>query len=676
MAFPLSVLLLLVAAFLHALSGVPGLLLSRDAADGQWLALVLTCFASAIGLAGVALVFVQGDASATLPWTLIGAEPMQVAVDGLSAFFLVPVLLMAALGSVYGLGYWPQVKHPENGCGLRLFWGILVAGMILLLLARNAVLFLMGWETMALAAFFLVTTEHHQPDVRRAGWIYLVATHLGTMILLALFALLATVTHSFTLQAVAAGAMGRGMLLAAFLLVFTGFGVKAGLMPLHFWLPGAHANAPSHVSAMLSGVVLKMGIYGLIRFLGFLPDLPLICGGFVLVAGCVSGVLGVVFAIGQHDLKRLLAYHSIENIGIILMGLGLALIGQATDRPVWVVLGMAGCLLHVWNHYLFKSLLFFGAGSVIHASGTRLMDRMGGLAGALPWTAAFFLTGAVAICGLPPLNGFVSELCVYMGLFHAVSGDILPALPVTALAIPVLAIIGALALACFVKVYGAVFLGLPRQPWSTVPRESPFSMRLAMGCLAAACVGIGLFPWMVVAVLNRAMALPESTLSLPLCALQALVPFSAITLTGLALAIGGAGFFWWLRSRLRRLPIHYERTWSCGYARPTARMQYTASSFAQMLTTLYRSVLGARVHTPGIDGLFAGPARYETHQDDPVLDRTLLPVARFIHSLFSLARPLQRGLTHRYLIYVALAVLGLLIWTMPLRAMLDRLLAY
>jgi len=672
---PEVILIFLVAAVVHALSGVPGLMMSRHSPHGQRLALFMILLASLVGLTGVCLVFWKGPAQWVLSWTLLG-QPLTLAVDALSAFFMMPVLVIGALGALYGLGYWAQADHPGNGRMLWFFWGLLLAGMMVLLVARHGVLFLMGWEVMALSAFFLVSTEHDQPEVRRAGWIYLVATHLGTLTLLALVALLATVTHSFTLQAVASGVMGQGTLLAAFFLTFIGFGLKAGVMPLHFWLPGAHANAPSHVSAMLSGVVLKMGIYGLIRFLGYLPDLPLICGVLVLLAGCISGVLGVLFAISQHDLKRLLAYHSIENIGIILMGLGLALIGRSADRPVWVVLGMAGCLLHVWNHGLFKTLLFFGAGSVIHASGTRLMDRMGGLARSIPWTAACFLTGAVAICGLPPLNGFVSEWFVYLGLFHALSGDILPALLVTALAIPVLAIIGALALACFVKVYGAVFLGQPRLPPSTVPHESPLTMRLAMGCLVLACGVIGVFPWSVVPLLNQAIPFLDNALSPSLCSLQSLVPFTALTLAGLTLATGGAGACWWLRRRLRLRRIDYAITWSCGYARPTVRMQYTASSFARMLTHLCRSVLGSRIHTPGIGAVFAEPAYFESHQDDPVLDRTLLPAGRFIQTLFSMARPLQRGLTHLYLIYVAVAVLGLLIWTMPIRSMLERLLVY
>jgi len=274
------------------------------------------------------------------------------------------------------------------------------------------------------------------------------------------------------------------------------------MMPLHFWLPGAHANAPTHVSAILSGVVLKIGIYGLLRTLTLLGHPPAGWGVLVLTLGTISAVLGVVFALGQHDLKRLLAYHSIENIGIILMGLGLAMIGVATHRPAWVVLGMAGCLLHVWNHCLFKSLLFLAAGSVVHAMHSREIDQMGGLGKRMPLSAGLFAIGAVAICGLPPLNGFVSELLIYVGLFKTAAGTS-GAWPAVGLAAPALALVGALALACFVKAFGAVFLGLPRTPAAKAAHESPASMIIPMAVLAGLLRGDRVFPMIVIPVLEK-----------------------------------------------------------------------------------------------------------------------------------------------------------------------------
>jgi len=489
--------LILIAIALAAGSGLPALALPRASLAGQRLAAGIMCLASALGLGGAASCLIgavpEAVPLALFPWPAMGGG--FVALDPLSAFFLVPVLLMGALGPLYGLGYWPQDRHKRNARKLQLFWGLLVAGMALLVIGRHAMIFLLGWEVMALSAFLLVTSEDQREESRRAGFIYLQGTHTGTLALFALFALWRWATGSFELIPAAAGSLGLGVQSALFLLALISFGVKAGIMPLHFWLPGAHANAPSHVSAMLSGVVLKMGIYGLVRFFLLLPDLPGLWGGLVLTLGAVSGLLGVVFAIGQHDLKRLLAYHSVENIGIILMGLGLAMLGRASGRPEWLVLGFAGCLLHVWNHSFFKSLLFFCAGSVDHGAHTRQLDQLGGLSRKMPWTATMFLIGAVAICGLPPLNGFVSELFVYLGLFKTVtvSGEVGSA---AMIAVPVLAMIGALAVSCFVKVYGGAFLGEPRTAGGARPTSPPWSMRMPRR-LAQHCTVIGLAPMRV-----------------------------------------------------------------------------------------------------------------------------------------------------------------------------------
>ena len=308
-----------------------------------------------------------------------------------------------------------------------------------------------GWETMAIAAFFLVSTEDNRPDSRNAAWIYLIATHISTLTLFALFSLWKQLSGSYLLSRLETTS-DTVFISILFILAMLGFGLKAGIMPLHFWLPSAHATAPSHVSAILSGVVLKIGIYGLVRWLSLFPEPPIAWGSIILAVGCISGLLGVIFAIAQHNLKRLLAYHSVENIGIIFIGLGVAVIGKSLNEPLLLVSGMAGCLLHIWNHSLFKSLLFFCAGAVVHSTHTLQMDKLGGLSKNMPWTAAMFLIGAVAICGLPPLNGFISEMFVYLGLFRIVTK--IPNGFEAAVGIAALSMIGALAAACFCKVYG------------------------------------------------------------------------------------------------------------------------------------------------------------------------------------------------------------------------------
>ncbi len=650
------------AIALAALSGTPGLLLKRDSPLGQWVALLLSIASGGLGIAGAALFWALNDTQPIhWPWSLPGAE-FSVAVDGLSAIFLLPIFLISMLGSVYGIGYWNQRQHPQNGRQLRLFYGLLTAGMALVVIARNGVLFLFGWEIMALSAFFLVITEDEKKEVREAGWIYLVATHTATLCLFALFALLRTASGSYELVPLTNNDISPAIATAVFALGLVGFGIKAGIMPLHVWLPGSHAIAPSHVSAIMSGVIIKMGIYGLFRVTSLLPQAPLAWGTIVLVLGAVSGVLGVAFAIGQHDLKRLLAYHSIENIGIILLGLGLAMIGRSLDRVDLVVLGVGGGLLHVWNHALFKGLLFLGAGSVIHASGTREIDRLGGLAKTMPWTALFFLVGAVAICGLPPLNGFVSEFLIYLGLFATFLPGKGASFAGAALAAPALALIGGLALACFVKVFGAVFLGVARSQPAEHAHESGPSMILPMGVLVACCFLIGLAPPLVAGILDRAIAAWAPNLENTGPHLATVAPLNWISVMAVlllaALLVGGM----LLRLRLGRGVVERSVTWGCGYLAPTARIQYTSSSFGQMLVELFAWALHPRIHKPMHLPLFPQSAQFHSEVADTVLDGAVLPASRLVARLFSWFRVFQSGNIQAYLLYIFAALILLLLW--------------
>ncbi len=634
----------------HAVSGVPGLFRRRDSDAGQKLAVVLGLIGSALGIVGAVGSLWQPSVANSV-----------IKIDAISVIFLLPIFLVPALGAIYGLTYWKQAEHIHNGQKLRLFYGLVTAAMAGVTIAANSILFLVAWEIMALSAFFLITTEDEDRTVREVGWIYLVATHTATLCLFALFALLRNVTGSFALVALPDGP-GTGIATAIFLLATIGFGLKAGMMPLHVWLPGAHAMAPSHVSALMSGVLIKIGIYGLVRISSLLPHPPLWWGGLLLAAGMISGVLGVAFAIGQHDLKRLLAYHSVENIGIITMGLGLAMVGRSLHRADCVALGLAGALLHVWNHGLFKSVLFLSAGAVIHATHTREIDHLGGLAKAMPRTALCFAIGAVAICGLPPLNGFVSELLIYLGLFRSLGIGHETGWAGAAFGPPALALIGALAVACFVKVFGAVFLGAARSEHARHAREAGANMTAPMLVLVGCCLLIGLAPLLVAPVLERGVSAWSPDLATGAVSLAPLAPLGWISVAGLALivllVVAGVA----LSQRLRHGGTASSGTWDCGYAAPTARMQYTSSSFAQMLVGCFTWVLRPRIHAPSEQPLFSRPTQFRSHVPDIVLDGALRPSFRFGAKITSSFRFLQAGNIHAYLFYIVVFLILLLLW--------------
>jgi len=659
----MSETLLLAAVALAATSGVPGLFLRRTAKAGEWLAALFMLGGAALGCAAAITALTTDSPGITYAWHVPGGE-FALRVDALSAMFILQIFVLALLGSIYGLGYWRQAEHPSNGRKLRLFYGLLTGAMALLVSASNTMLFIAAWEVMTLTAFLTLTTEDERASVREVGYVYIVSTRLGTLCLFALFALLFTTSGGF---AFAAPALGTSPTLstAIFLLGVAGFGLKAGVMPMHVWLPGAHANAPSHVSALMSGVLIKTGIYGLVRLCSLFANPPVWWGSLILGLGIVSGVFGVAFAIGQHDLKRLLAYHSVENIGIICIGLGVALLGRSLGRGELVVLGLGGALLHVWNHGLFKGLLFLAAGSVLHATGTRELDQLGGIAKRMPWTTLAFLTGAVAICGLPPLNGFVSELLVYLGLFRAAGSQARELWLAGALAAPALALIGALAGACFAKAFGTVFLGEGRSAHAARAHEASVLMLAPMAVLAGACVVIGLAPPLVAPILQAAVDAwaPEAGLAQP--ALHTLAPFGYVSLAGLALlgALGTVALWQWVKTRGaaggRQSMVG---TWDCGYAAPSARMQYTASSFAQALIGLFAWGLRPRIHAPKLSSLFPKPATFESHVPDLILDRLLVPSVRFATRATHAVRFMQGGNLHAYVLYVLLTVLVLLWW--------------
>ena len=647
-------LLMTLAVLLSSFSGVPLLLRLVRPASGQRLATALLLLALVPGLSAALKMLSGGEASVWQLQSSIPFAPHTIQLDPLSALFAIPVLLMGCCCSIYGLGYWPADRNLHSIRKITLFFGLLIGSMLTVLLARSSFIFLLGWELMAISAYFVLTSNDQDQEVRAAGTLYLICTHIGTLALFGHFAILSRVSGSFQLPA--GGSISAATPLATALLVtaLLGFGLKAGIMPLHIWLPSAHANAPTHISAIMSGIILKIGIYGLVRTFSFFGSVPLWWGSLLLVLGVISAVAGVLFAIGQHDLKRLLAYHSIENIGIIFIGMGVALTGVARGSALLILLGMAGALLHVINHALFKGLLFLAAGAVIDATGTRYIDRLGGLLHRMPYSSLCFLIGAVAICGLPPLNGFISELLIYLGLFNgAISGS---GGGVLALAAPFLALVGGLAVACFVKVFGVVFLGTARGVPAETVTERGGTFRLPMLILASCCLLIGLLPIIAAAPLERAVSAWHPVADFGGRLLPA-VPFGWITLLALLLLILSLLLYRYLTGR-GEVPL--SETWGCGYLAPTSRMQYSSSSFAEMLINLFRPLLRPEARLSEQLNLFPQKSHFESHVPETVLEQIYLPFLRRANEKLAPLRLLQHGHLHFYILYILLTLVLLL----------------
>lgn len=648
----------IIAALVIGCAGIPGLFLQKPG-PGQMIATISTVMAALAGIpAALKLLFSQDTATYVLAWKL-PFGPCELAIDPLSAFFLLPVFLVAAAGSLFALGYWPAASNRATEKVLTFFYGLLASSMALLVMARNGVFFLMVWEIMALSAYFLLVTEHGREEVRRAGIVYLIATHVGSAALYVCFSLLAGQSGSFLLPV--AGSLSALPPVAMFiaLAALIGFGAKAGLMPLHIWLPSAHANAPSHVSAMMSGVMLKMGLYGIFRTLTFFHDPPLLWGGVLTVAGIASALLGIIFAMAQRDLKRLLACSSIENIGIITTGLGMALLGISSHNMALAYLGMAGALLHILNHSLFKPLLFLGSGIIIHATGSREMNLMGGLLKGMPRAALLFLTGSLAICGIPPLNGFVSEFLLYLGFFSQLQA---PSLVYLAMLAPLLALVGGLAMITFTKLYSSVFLGTPRSAAAAHPHEAGWQMLLPMALIAPLCLLIGLAPQLALRFVLPAISAFMPNIALGPYPAEYAAVLGKLSLMGLflLLAIVAAAIFWRWRTESGRVTA--AATWGCGYQRATSRMQYAASSFSERAVLVFNDIMRQQISRPVLKGIFPGASRCVDQPTETVLERIIAPLFRAAGRLFGFLHRLQHGQMHIYMLYIFVTLFILMLW--------------
>ncbi len=611
-----------------------------------WLA--LTVSSAVAGLSAALLVLLGGDWNWRSEFPL-GGETLHLCLDGVSAVFLALLSVVGGAGAIYSREYWSDHHYPASAPRGRAWWSSLVLSMGAVLLSANGLHFLIGWEWFTVSAYFLVTLDRQQREVRAAGWLYLAASHAGTVCLFAFFGALASRNGSWEL-----GPMrDHAGLAPLFWLALFGFGVKAGLFPLHIWLPSAHANAPSHVSAIMSGVAIKMGLYGIVRFSGWLP-IPTAAGWVVIGLGATSALLGIAFAFAQNDLKRLLAYSSVENMGIILIGVGGALLAATHGDAPWGRLALAGALLHVWNHGAFKCLLFFGAGSVLHATGTREMSRLGGLWRLMPWTTGLFVLGAMAVAGLPPLNGFVSEWLVYLGLFDTVASKgttAWAAMP----AIIILAMTGALALASFAKAGAMIFLGAARTQAATKAHECGNWMRGPMLALACLCITIALSPVLFWPVLARAVeawnpAWIAATAPAPLFTLG-----SVHVALALLLLIAAAGLWWKSHANGMRRGL----TWDCGYAAPTARMQYTSGSFGGIAAGWFSWILQPQRKLRRPRGHFPSHAIRLERTPETVLERIITPASVVILQFSTAVRRLQHGRLQFYIVYLLAGLLAL-----------------
>lgn len=601
--------------------------------------------------------------------------------DALSSLFMLPLLLLGPLAALHSRGY---LKGHGNGGGEGAYWfffNLLFASMLLVLCASDGVLFLLAWELMGVSSFALVAFEHEAPATRSAAWKYLVAAHVGAAFLMTAFILLgpcslpgeperdaewlwSALAASFDFSQMALVERPAAFAFAIFVLALIGFGLKAGIFPLHVWLPDAHPAAPAPVSALMSGVMIKLGLYGLLRVVALLGA-PSTLWAWVLIAlGAATGLFGVISALSQCDLKRLLAYSSVENVGIMVLGFGVGLYGSACGQGAVALLGFGGAFVHILNHSVMKGLLFLCAGSVLKGSGALDLERLGGLLKRMPWTGSTFVVGSAAISGLPPFNGFVGEFLIMLACFEGVlTGTGVMAIP-SLIALGALALIGGLAPAVFAKAAGTVFLGEPRSKGAAEAKEASLPMIFSQVLLAVACVGLALVSPRIVAAGVPAIDLVSGIRSLELSR-GVITVFNPLFMIGLVssallLLLAMTAF---LRGRLPRADVERQGpTWDCGYAEPGARMQYGGSSLAQPLRDLFRGLFRPKERVEAPQGSFPKGGFYSSELPD-LAERWLFEplFAAFDWACHKL-RPLQSGLLHTYIVMIMLAIVLMTLW--------------
>jgi hydrogenase-4 component B len=637
----------------------------------------LALAASLLEIAAAASMLARG---AILTWNLPFGVPLfswTVRLNPLSAYFNLALGVLAAAVSIYSFGYVREMEGRRNVGVLGFFYNLLLLSLTLVFTAANAFFFLVAWEMMALTAYCLVSFEHEKAETRRAGTVFLIMSHAGTGLLLIAFLMLAQAGGSLDF----ANFHGLASRLPAwqqgtiFVLFFLGFGVKAGVIPLHVWLPAAHPVAPSNISALMSGIVIKTGIYGMaLVFFDFFDVPPVWAGMLVLGAGVVSALLGVLYALMEHDLKRLLAYHSIENIGIILIGFGAALVFRALGHSTLSAIALIAGLYHTLNHAIFKSLLFLGAGSVLQATHTRNMEEMGGLIRRMPVTALCFLTGSIAISGLPPLNGFVSEWLTYQALLGGYGSTQTLARVVFPIAGALLALTAALAAACFVKAFGISFLALPRSERAEQARETAVSMRIGMGTLAAACVALGLGASWFLPIFDpiteqiyggrfSAALIAGGGFALTAGTARGGTVSTAGIAAMLVLLAALPALFWMVWGRAGRRST--GPAWDCGLPGLTAENEYTATGFSKPIRMIFSALYRPRREIQAeyeVSPYYPTAIRFESEIEPAFEKRVYDPFKDWLFRAAGRMRSVQAGSIHAYLAYIFVTLIALLLF--------------
>lgn len=636
--------------------GVAALLLARQFTLMKLVTIATTTAGCILGLVYSLTNLLSNTGTIEQSWNWLHIFTLAFKVDSIALFFLVPIFTIPPLALFYSFHYMGDKTKATRTAVNYFFFAILVASMALVVTAANIVTFALAWEIMSLSSFFLVVFDYQVKENRQAGYLYFIFAQGGAMLLFAAFALLYHYTGSFAFSNFST--IPEGAKLLVFILAFLGFGSKAGIFPLHIWLPKAHPAAPSHISAIMSGVMIKMGIYGIFRIYLLLEAATPLIGQIVLVTGMVTGVLGVVYALAKQDIKQLLAYSSVENIGIILIGLGIGMVGVSEQNQAMAFFGFAGAFLHVFNHSIFKSLLFMGAGAVLHNAKSKNIDQLGGLMKRMPITGRTFLAGSVAISGLPPFSGFIGEFLIYYGAFYGTNNHRIPFI-LAILAIVSLAVIGGLATACFTKVVGLAFLGEPRTENAAKATEAGSSMTMIMIVMAIACLVIGVVPEPFIRLAFAGIKDIPYTAGYDIQAFMEIV--RQISQTG-AIFIGLLLLISLLRKILyMKKEIGSGGTWGCGFTQPTARMQYTGTSYAAEMIDFYRPFVPVKSIYTGISKIFPGKTTWETGVEDVAeinfQQHLIQPLLKLINKL----RWIQHGKIQLYLAYIVLAIIILLL---------------